>query len=394
MPIYKAKYMTREGKRETTMIRAASRDEAFDILARQGKTPLSLQWDLASLTWSRVRTKDLAEIMETLSWLFASGVDLRESLDIVIVQAPSETASTAMREVLRGVEAGEDLAQAMKSSGFFPDEAVALTQAASSAGERAAMLGEYAEELRWRDKMSSGLKSRMIYPAVVILATMASAVFLLTYVLPQLSLILPEEKLPASTRIAMSVAMVLKSYWFVIIPILASLFILGWRAFLGHRDRLFPLLARVKPLRLLIRGAHHGRFFSTLGMLIKARTPLTEALSIAAGSDPYLDGFSKKLRGYVSRGSSLWNAVADDPVLGRDAGAILAAGQRSGRLADACRRLGRRYQEESRRVMENLSEIIQPVVILLSGGVLVVILFAVFRPLYGAMGGMGASFFR
>lgn len=387
MPVYKIKYLNEEGRKVSSKVFAASPEAAQAMFIERGRPPLSVQWDLSSLGGGRMKPAEVAELFESLSWLLGSGVDLRESLAACRGQAPSETSRAALDEVLHRVEAGEDLSSAMKNSGFFSEEAAGLVETATTAGEQSTMLKEYAEELRWRIKTSSDLRTKMIYPAVTILATFASAIFLFTHVLPQLSVIIPPEKMPTTSRIAMTIAKALRTHWFVIVPALVALVVLGWRGFVKNRVKIYPLLARFKLPRRLLGGLCYGKYFSGLGLLLKSGVPLPKALEVSAGNDTYLEAFSNKVRSYIARGGTLADVVAEEPLLGDSASSVLAAGQRSRNLPEACRRLGKQYQEESRRILDNFSEIIQPAVLLLAGGLIIFIMVTIFQPLYSTIGG-------
>jgi general secretion pathway protein F len=355
-------------------------------------------WWHARLRASRSRGSLRAEIYDSLATMMSSGLPLLDAVHTLVesrVEGRSRVSGSGvrsmlveMREQLRG---GDSLAQSMQThpSWFDPID-IAMVEAGQHGGSLPVVLSGLAE----RHERSSDLAHRMwgalAYPLLVMLVGLGVVVFLSVKTLPDLTRILIDANIaiPTLTSQVMWFGQALAANWLWLVAlVLASAIgsIVVPRIF-GRLS--VPILPRrmsihVRPPRIL-RQVHVGGLVIGLADLLRSGVPVVEALRVLAPAQR-----SRQLRTHlveaaqrIERGDELSEALGGnsqwfDAELRR----LLDIGQASGELDIMLTRIGERYQRRARRLIDRLTTLLEPAVLLLLALLVGIVVMAAILPL-------------
>jgi len=343
----------------------------------------------AGRSWARgLPFAELNLVTRQLATLLESGLTMEQSLDALIEQA--EVPRT--REVLTGIKievtAGQSLATALGTyANSFPEFYRALVHGGEQSGALPTVLEHLAEYLDARQALRQKTSLALLYPLLVTAVALVVVLGLLVYVVPQVVQVFEQSRqaLPLLTRMLITTSELLRGSW----PWLLALVVgglLGARTALrreGPRRRWHSLLLRLPWLGPLVRGVNTSRFASTLAILVRGGVPLLPALESGARvmQNQVMREAVGRVIERVREGASLARALGEAKVFPPLLVHLVASGEASGRLEQM---LGRAAHLETRALERRLAiflTLIEPVMILLMGGVVLMIVLAILLPI-------------
>ncbi|MHB1587454.1 MAG: type II secretion system inner membrane protein GspF [Acidiferrobacteraceae bacterium] len=379
--------MEGDGERQ---IRSSLRD--------QGLTPLSVvlirhavgDSNRGSRSFGRaISSSALAMLTRQFATLVQAGLTLEETLNALIEQ----TEERRIRAVLAGVRAklleGQSLARAM---GAFPAAFPVIYRHMVDAGEQSGRLDTVLERLADYTEQRQALQQRVvlafIYPAIVTVVAIAVVTGLLVYVVPQVTRVFINsgQPLPWVTRALINMSAFVRSGG-ILWPIALAVLVVGVRAGLSNmamRRKWHRAQLRMPVVGRLVRGLNAARLASTLGILTSSGIPLLTSLDYAVQVVPNLpmrDVVADALR-EVREGGSLSRALGRPKVFPPLVIHLIASGETSGRL-DVM--LGRAAEAQARELegwVSVLTTLLEPVLILIMGGVVLFIVLAILLPIF------------
>ncbi len=274
-------------------------DRAFVIerLQRQGQTVLRADpadrrrglGELLQLEIGAARGLDkngLAEVTRELATMLAAGQDLDRALRFIVENARGARARAILGRVRDKVRSGSSLAAALASEPrSFSRLYIGMVRAGEAGGTLPATLDRLAALLERERTLSANLRAAMIYPALLVVAAIASIILLLDYVLPQFVPIFEQSgaQLPTATRVLMVVGAVVGAAtpWLAAASVVAVVIIRHLLSIPAYRIRFDRMLLRVPIAGRLIRETLAARLTRTLGNLLENGVALIPALGIA-----------------------------------------------------------------------------------------------------------------
>lgn len=295
MPLFRFTAVGPSGEVQQGEMEAADESAVARALQRQGSTPMRAELAgpgpgrLARLLSAgiggpgRLRPGEVAELVRGLAVMLGAGLDLDSALRFQQEIATGGRMAVALERIRGLVRDGQTLSAALaQQPESFAPVLVGMFRAGEASGRLAATLDRLAELLDRQRAMAANLRSALIYPAVLVIASIASVVLLLTQVLPQFTPLFAQSgaALPASTQFVMNAGAALSAYGPVALVLLLLVGI-GLRQAL--RRPAFRLAADRRLLRLPVIGAMMkevlaARFSRTFGTLLTNGVPLITAM--------------------------------------------------------------------------------------------------------------------
>lgn len=327
-------------------------------------------------------------VTRQLATLLAAGLTLEQTLSALIEQSESETA----RQVLAGVRAellaGHTLARAMGSyESVFPDIYRALVRAGEASGELGKVMLRLADYTESRQALRQKVGLAFVYPAIVTVVALLVVTGLLVYVVPQVVGVFQQshQTLPLLTRMLIGLSSTLQAIGgYLLLALVAAGF--GIRAMLQRealRYQWHLRLLRLPVVGRLVRGINTARMASTLAILAGSGVPLLTALSAAAAvvnnlpMRRALEEASKKVR----EGAGLSRALAVSGLFPPILIHLIASGEASGQLDVMLERAAAQQEQEVNGYTTVLTSLLEPVLILVMGGVVLLIVLAILMPI-------------
>ena len=394
MPAFRYQGADPAGKIQRGIVDADSARQARAMIRDRGLTPLDVQpienkGSTGSLTiGGRLRDADLALVTRQLASLLAARLPLERALNAVVEQAESARVRERFAAVRSDVVAGQTLSQAMaKFPRDFPDTYRALVGAGEHSGDLARVMTRLADYVESRTALVSKVKMAFTYPIIVTFVALAVIIALLTYVVPQVVGVFNQtrQQLPTLTLLLIQTSGFIRVWgWAVAAGIAVAVIAFQYslraptaRLTFDRRLLRLPLFGR------LIRGVNTARFASTLGILTSSGVPLIRALEAGAATlgnkalqANVLDALSRVREG-VPLARALGAGKEFPPVLIH----MIASGEATGELPEMLDRAAEGMAQEVERRTLTLTTLLEPVLILIMGGIVLMIVLAVLLPI-------------
>jgi general secretion pathway protein F len=320
--------------------------------------------------------KAVARLTRELAVMLGSGQDIDHALRFMVSTA-GDAASRVLLEDLRDrVRGGKSLASAIAAHpATFSRLYIGLVRAGEAGGTLGPTLANLSDMLERERKLASTIQSAMIYPLVLIIASIGSVVMLLTWVLPQFAPMFAEAgaKLPAATRFIMAAGDVVRAYglWFLAAAAAAGLAARALVRLPAYRHQLDRLLLKLPIVGSLIQQVEASRLTRTLGTLLAngvgllaalsiSRQVLTNSLAVAAVDDAVAR---------AKEGEGIAGALAQGGAFPPHAVHLLELGSETGRLADMALRAAEIHEEQVRTSVQQLVSLIVPAITIGMGAI-------------------------
>lgn len=337
---------------------------------------------------TRLGVTDLALLTRQLSTLIQAGLPLEEALGAVAAQSEKRLLSSLLAAVRSRVIEGHALATALSA---FPRAFPELFRASVAAGERSGYLGQVLEELadytEARQQSRQKIQLAMVYPLILMFASLAIVGFLLGYVVPDVVKIFINsgQALPFLTQAMIALSNGLRTWgWVLLVLMIACLGAARWTL----RQPLLKLrwhgvLLNLPLLGKVLRAMEAARFASTLAILGKSAVPLVDALQIAATVITNLAIRQRMLdvARSVREGGTLARGLersADIPPMMLH---LIASGERAGELDSMLARAAEQQEKALAARIALVVSLFEPFMLVLMGGVVLLIVLAILLPI-------------
>ncbi len=376
---------------------ALNEENAVTSLMSRGLMVLSLQQKASVSSRSRkkiysVKETDLVLFTRQLSTMIEAGISLVQAMTALYDQCdPKRQRSLRhiISDVTTRVQGGETFHESIaKHPRVFDRLFVSMVKAGEHGGLLAEILDRLAGFLEATARLRKKVKSAMTYPVIVICIAFAITVFLLVKVVPIFGEIFKDfgAKLPAPTQFLIDVSDFMRNEWYFLIVILGG-GIFGARAFL--RSTRGKQIADRWKLKLpvfgpLIHKICMSRFSRTFAQLIRSGVPILEVLEIVGGAsgnhivETSLKGVSED----VERGDNLSVALSKKSIFPPMMLRMVSAGEATGKIDTMLEKMADFWDEEIEAMLDALTSLIEPLLIVFLGVIVGGIVIAMFLPIF------------
>ena len=393
MPSYQYEAVDASGRNERGMIDADSERSARQALRARGLLPLSLRETRKRAGQGRsIGTKisdaDLGWLTRQLASLLAARLPLEAALRATMEQAERKHVAQTLAAVRDDVRAGHRLGEALAAHPKdFPDIYLALVDAGEQSGDLAQVLERLADYIESRGALRNKVLTAFIYPVIVTLVSIGIVIFLLSYVVPQVvgAFSQAHQTLPLLTRMMLAASGFTTDWGLVVALGLAALIAL-WRLRLRNPAARLAWDARVLRLPVMGRyamGVDVARFSATLAILTGSNVPLLTALDASRRTlkNRKLQAAVDEATSRVREGSPLAQALQVQKVFPPLLIHLVGSGERTGELPAMLDRAANVLSIELERRAMTMTAVLEPMMILIMGGIVLVIVLAVMMPI-------------
>lgn len=340
------------------------------------------------------------ELLDFTSQLYTamkSGLPLMKCLEIIEKQMPRPASRQVVSELLKAVNGGRSLSQAIKESSHkFPP----LYSAMIAAGETGGILEKTTAQLRAllkrEDKLISEIKTAMWYPLSLLGLGLLSVILLITVVLPQIvnSLADDPEMLPLPTKILMDMSEFIASYagLAVFVLLVAGGFALArWFKTPDGRMKRDTALLKLPMIGSVFKSVSIGRFCRTFGSMLSGGVVVLDALTVVKETLGNA-ALSKKIEHVIERvktGSSLAEPLEESGDMPLLLIQIVAVGEQTGALDEMLLEAGATFEEKADAAIERFTNVLPTVIILLLAVLIGFIVAATLLPILASDFGTG-----
>ena len=337
--------------------------------------------------------------IQSMGTMLNAGLPVVDTLSTLQKEVRHRTMRKVIQKILADVESGSPLWRAMKAQYLFTPYEIALVRVGEEAGNLARNMDYLAEQLEKDRALKQKVKMAMIYPAIVLVLMFIIIMGLGIFVLPNLIgvLLALNADLPLATRIVIKITEFFTSYGKeTAIGSFSGLLALWFLAkFTGFRAVTQWVTFRIPGIGTLAKSATVARFGIILGGLLRAGVPLTEALSSLAEVTNVVayKKFYEKLLDRVTQGDSFGKCFdeigATKRLLPISVQQLVITGEQSGALSDTLIKISQIYEAKAEEAAEKLPTVLEPMLLLLIGGLVGGVALAIIMPIYGVVSSVG-----
>lgn len=395
MITYAYQARTADGKTVTGVTDAINEDNAINVLMSRGLMVLSLE-ERGSRNTSRrakkVSTSDLVLFTRQLATMVDAGLPLLTGLTALYEQCDSPKQAGLrfiVGEIMARVQQGETFNESVaKHPKVFSRLFIAMVRAGETGGMLAEILDRLAGFLEASARLTKKVKSAMTYPVVVICIALTITTFLIVKVVPAFGSIFADfgSKLPAPTQFLIDLSAAIRANWIWIVAVIGATayFIhhfLSTRAGAEFWDR-YKL--KLPIIGLLSHKICMSRFARTFAQLIRAGVPILEVMAIVGETSGNLTVEKSiiAVAADVEKGDTLAAAMARQPIFPPVMLRMVNAGESTGKIDVMLEKIADFWDEEIDAMLDALTSLIEPFLIVFLGVVVGGIVIAMFLPIF------------
>ncbi len=399
MPIYTYRALDPAGKPTRGTLNAASEADALAELRGRAIYPLAVRasqpFAVSLKRWfnfgrqPHISSRELATFMRQLATLLQASVPYDAALRMVQAETSGPVLQSILSDVRERVVEGSYLADALGAhASFFPAMVVNMVRSGENSGALVVILNRLATHYENINRLRTKIASALVYPAFMLLFSMAVVTFMVTYIVPKITRLFTNfgGVLPLPTRILIAISDIVAVYWWLLI-ILA--FAVGWAIswFLRGptgKSLLDRLELAVPFWRTFRRKLIMQRLCETLATMLRSGVELNHALRVASEvmeNRIYLRAMDEVIFDIQNRGMQLSASMRRSGLFPEDLCQMIAIGEETATLDAMLENVSVRLAQEVTATMDSATALFEPVMILLMGGVVGFIVISILLPM-------------
>lgn len=397
MASFSYKAIDKKGLHKNGTIDSSSEEAARSALVRLGLKPLVVKKD-ANVgkeimdflnKGGKVKPKDLVVFTRQLATMINAGVPLVRSLSTMQSQTENPVFQKQLVQISKDVESGIAFADALeKHRNTFNPIYINMIRA----GEAGGILDEILKKLAVQQEKDAAIrakfKSAMTYPMVLIFITIVVFIALMTFVVPKVGTIIADltsGELPTITKVMLQISDIMIDYWYIHLGVIVfggGLLIRYIRTPKGRnaKDRLLLKLPNVNTIIIKMAVARFARIFASL---MTAGVSVIESIEVTAkavGNTVFEQELMDAAKA-VTNGEQFSTPLKESKIFPAIVSQMLAIGEETGQTDTVLLKVAEFYEEEVDAAVEGLSSIIEPILIVVMGGMVGLIAASVIGPI-------------
>jgi len=398
MPQYTYQAVDNKNKRVKGFLSAHTLGDAEGQLREMGLYPISVQAKASGKSGGflsrKVTGKDLLSFTIQLHLMFTAGLPLLQSLQTIGEQEKNPKFKEVIGDICKKIETTGSFSEALAAHPrVFPPFYLGAVRAGESGGTLPEILEELADSLEKQGELQAELKQALMYPVMIMCVMSAVTGFYAFYLMPKMMKLVEElgAPIPWYTRSIQFIIGSIMSLW---LP-LVVLFIGGFIALLIYRKTesgaytlsylklKFPLFGSVVQKSVLCDFSHY------LSLLLRSGFGLLPSLDLVKGTigNKTVVRSVETIQERIKRGESFADSMKGLPFPGFMI-TMIALGEQTGRVAEQLALVNGYFEKDVRRTTKKVLTMLEPLILVVFGGISAVILLSTFFPMYNAMGTM------
>lgn len=393
MATYEYMAVDKGGKQKKGTMDAQTPERVKEFLKNEGLIPISvkeqsfLNKDI-SIGAKKVKARDMSIFCKQFASIMQAGVTIINALQMLSEQTENKTLREAVKSVQIDVEKGESLASAMRNQGeIFPPILIHMVEAGEASGSLDIAFERLAIQFEKQAKVNGLVKRSLAYPIVIILVAIAVVIVMLVVVFPQFEEMFAslDSELPAITKLVQSMSSFVQSFWWLLAMIVAAV-VLGIRTYSKTESGqiFFSKIAMNAPMfgNLTIKSAS-ATLARTLSTLLAAGISLVDAVEIVSKviSNAIIRSALENSVEEIQRGVPLSVPLEQSEVFPPMVCHMTRIGEETGNVEEMLSKIADYYEEEVENATAALTSLLEPLIIVVLGGLVMFILLAIYLPI-------------
>ncbi|HWC86789.1 MAG TPA: type II secretion system F family protein [Solirubrobacteraceae bacterium] len=356
----------------------------IDIAAKYRSKELNIE------LFSRVKPADLAVATRQLSTMVSSGMAILRALYVLEAQTESKTLKEAISAVRRDVEAGLQLSDALeRHPKVFSTLYVSMVRAGETGGVLDECLLRVADQLEKDASLRRQIRAAMIYPSLVITFAIVVMLALVAFLIPVFEGVFKQfgGKLPAISQFMVDFSHLVDNDWYILILVVVAVavaFITFKRSKWG-RPRWDAFKLRI-PMKIgdVVQKVCIARWSRTFSSLVSAGVPIMHAIEITGktAGNAVIEEAMAAVIANVKSGGTISEPLKHSKVFPAMVAHMVGVGEETGALDGMLAKVADFYEDEVETAVKAMTSILEPVMIVVVGGIVGLIVISMYLPLF------------
>ena len=337
-----------------------------------------------------VESSDISFASRQMATLIGSGMPIAQSLQAIGKGHEKKSMESMLGSITTDVESGTSLSIALaKHPLHFNRLYTSLVAAGEESGKLDALLDRIATYQEKMEYLKKKIKSAMTYPISVLVIAIAVTIVLLIFVIPQFEKLFQDfgADLPSLTRTVVDLSRWMQAHWWKFLGSIVIAFFLI-RAFYKRSEKfkfaLDRFLLKAPIFGVVLKKSALARYSRTLGIVFGAGVPLVEGMDTVAAStgNRVYEQAVKGIKNQISTGQTLASSMEETGLFPNMMLQMVSSGEESGELEVMLGKVADFYESEVDEAVENLASLIEPIMIVLLGGIIGTMILAMYMPIF------------
>ncbi len=338
---------------------------------------------------------ELSMFCHQLALVLKSGIHPVEGIPLIAEEMINPVLKAALTEAGNAAVRGETLHEAMKNTQVFPSYLIAMVRIGETSGMLESVMEGLSLFYEKEDRLAKRLRSAIVYPALLLVLMLGVIVLLVVQVLPMFAKILASlgGELPDATRFILGIGQFFSQFGLVILALLVILLIVGFFAFRTEdgKARWDSMKLKLPFFGRVYTKTAAARFSNGLSIVLRSGMSLMEGLDCVKDLTEnrkvrkLILQVSDSIRGGADLGTALSQVALFPPLFTR----MIQIGQKTGELDQMMGKISSIYEGEVENSLQQMTNAIEPVLVIILSAIVGVILLAVMLPLINIMGSIG-----
>ena len=337
----------------------------------------------------KIQPYDVMLFTRQFSTMIDAGLPIVQSLDILAEQTENKPLKSTIRDVRRDVSGGTTLADALeKHPKVFDDLYVNMVRAGEAGGVLNTILNRIALFIEKANRLKKKVKGAMIYPATIVAVAIGVVSILLIFVIPVFAELYGSmgRALPAPTQITINISNFFRAY-FVHVVVIIALIVVGIKMYYKTakgRMVIDGILLKMPILGDLLRKVAVARFSQNMSLLLASGVPILEGLAITAktAGNKVIEKAIMDARISISEGKTVAEPLEKSGVFPPMVCQMVSVGENTGALDNMLKRVGDFYEEEVDNSVNNITALMEPMIMVFLGIVLGGLVISMYLPIF------------
>lgn len=402
MAIFYYKAKSSNGALETGQIDGETIQQATAKIQAKGLFPLLVQTEddfkkasggLASTTIKvrkRIRIDDIATFNRQLADLIGSGIPLVKALNVLQTQTANPSLTAIIAQVSSDVSGGDSLADAMaKHPTIFSKLFVAMVRSGEAGGMLDKVLERLADFTERDAETRAKLKAALAYPVFLVVAGSGAILILMTWVMPKILDVYKqtEQALPGPTQALLSINEFISSWWWALIILFGIIIGVITNALKRPEGKTFidRIVIKTPLFGAIVTKQEIANFARTLGSLLHNGVNIIAALDIVHGvlTNKVIADEVKRIPDSIKQGEGVSATLSKGHIFPPVVVNMIAIGEETGRLDEVLVKIAASNEMEVNRQMKTLTSLMEPLILVIMGGIVGFIVIAMLMPIVG-----------
>ena len=361
-----------------------------EINQAENRKETALSGALKINIWQRVSANDVSIFTRQLSTLLGAGMPLVPSLSILMKQANNPLLKKSLAQIREQVNEGKSLTESMSNfPQIFPPFYLNMVRAGEASGTINLVLERLADFSENQQTLMNKIRSALAYPLIMLFMGSAVIFLLMTFVVPKITGIFSDmhQTLPVITIIMITISNFLKSFWWLILILLAAA-IAAFKYMTTGTEAGKRMWDNAK-LKIPVWGQVNrkiaiARFSRTLATLLQSGVPLLAAMEIVRNvvNNILIGEAIRKAGKDVEEGKGLSGPLTQSGIFPPLVTEMIAVGEQSGSLENMLNRIATAYETEAQADIMVMTSLLEPAMIIVMALLVAFIVFSILLPIF------------